>query len=345
MIRAVRRVVTKRLLVSKRRIFKRNNQIVNKIDNMNTIRYETRKLFDNKDFDKNKQYFVGMVHTYPAWKKIFEVKTFSEFRTAMQKTSYSAQNPYGHTLAEFFKFENGTLVDDHVMNVGINGPNGPDKKNFLHFIPSSVYYFNNREENATIHGNQQGGILERSYLSLVFEVNENQYNMILDYYESLQKQMLEKKDIEFRLATYLITNKLRYVVPGITEKGNCCYWTSKGFKHIGLLQNHSNFPMSCWYKLLLVLLCVRNTQFKVVFYKGIHHDEIPKGTFLYPFYWLKHGYNKIWKNETLADLKIEPITCANGNYSLRVVPVVKNDSQMKWVNQCYAQIKKAFKIQ
>ena len=91
------------------------------------------------------------------------------------KHSHSAQNPYGHTLIEFFNYKDGRLQSDQVMNIGSNGTN---RKDFIHFMPSHCYYFNTKAENKDYLGNHQNGMLERSYISVIIPVDAFEWNEI-----------------------------------------------------------------------------------------------------------------------------------------------------------------------
>lgn len=317
-----------------------HQRIIKKEENMTKVRNEITKLFANSSpkTQCNKEYYVELIHTYPAWKKSFKNLFF------WLGNSHSANNPYGHTLAGFFKYENESIKEDYIMNVGVNGPQDPD---VIHFINSSSYYLNNqletREED--IKGNQQNGLLERSYITVVIKVNENEYNALTEYYRELDKN----KNIRFRMMFYGLSNTARHYIPSIREKGNCCYWTSKGFHLIGFLKSPSNFPMACFYKLLLNLVFKRTDklknglEYKIICYKGVHHDEYPKGSLLYPFFWLKHGYSKIWHCETLADLIIEPDKINDTEYTLKINKVEKNKETLKWINECYDNLLRVFK--
>jgi hypothetical protein len=302
------------------RRFYTDNVIVNKQYNMRAIRQTTHKLLNGTQ--TNDKYYIGLVHTYPAWVDILNMfRSKKNFTDVVKRNLYSAQNPYGHTLVEFFKNNSDT---DTVMNVGTIGM---DRRNFINFIPSEQYYFNNKQENSSaFRGNHQSGMLERSFISIIIDVNKDEWLEIQKYYEDLRQRSLEKKDIEFRLMTHLITNKLRYFMHSITERGNCTYWTSKGFEKIGMLDTHSNFPMVCFYKLLLNIYLKRGKYFSVndrnyciVFYKGLYHSFYPKGSYIYPLYWLKYSYSKVWHVQNAANIKVKLIEKEKNKYDVTVI--------------------------
>jgi len=278
--------------------------IVNKEANMQTSRLITA------DFLKSagKQHYIGLVHTYPAWVDFFNV-----FRNKLSLHSHSAQNPYGHSLIEFFSCNDGKVQSDEVMNVGSGGSNGMDRKDFIHFMPSFCYYLNNKEENKDYTGNHQNGMLSRSYISIVIPVDSTDWDNIQQHYKDIKNKAQTSNQCEFRLASHLITNKLRWLFPSLNERGNCTYWTSSGFVKLGMLDSNSSFPMVCFYKLLLNIYLQRGTYFSkyenmkehcIVFYKGFHHSTMPKGSYMYPLFWLKYSYNKVWVVEKIANIKV-----------------------------------------
>lgn len=282
--------------------------IINKEKNMQDIRSTTYNFLNQT----NKQHFIGLVHTYPAWVDFFNI--FRNNKMSFNKHSHSAQNPYGHSLIEFFNFQDGRIQTDEVMNVGSGGPSGMNRKDFIHFMPSYCYYLNNKEENnKEFTGNHQNGMLERSYISIVIPVDQADWELIQRHYKDIKTKALTDAKCEFRLASHLITNKLRWLFPSINERGNCTYWTSSGLVKLGMLDSNSSFPMVCFYKLLLNIYLQRGKYFSnyeiikdhcIVFYKGIHHKTMPKGSYMYPLYWLKFSYNKVWAVEKIANIKV-----------------------------------------
>jgi len=281
--------------------------IINKDKNMQNIRLMTHDYLNLTE----KQHYIGLVHTYPAWVDFFNI--FKNYKLIHNKHSNSAQNPYGHTLIEFFNVKDGKIQSDEVMNVGSGGSNGMNRQDFIHFIPSQCYYFNNKEENKYYTGNHQNGLLERSYISIVIPVDKNDWTLIQQHYKDIKTKALSEAKCEFRLASHLITNKLRWLFPSLNERGNCTYWTSSGLVKLGMLDSNSNFPMVCFYKLLLNIYLKRGQYFEkydtikdhcIVFYKGYHHKNMPKGSYMYPLYWMKYSYNQIWAVEKIANIRV-----------------------------------------
>jgi hypothetical protein len=290
-------------------------RIPNKKAGARLIRDTTKFALTNAKSGSSKRwrYFIELGHTYPAWSKLFPLTKAKE---KFSKHSHSAQNPYGHTNAGLYMYDGDDLVYDRVYNVGLAGPKGINRSDFMHDFPFEDYYFNNYEENKDVTGNQQGGILERSFLTLNLEVDGETWYTIHNYYEDVKRRSATGQ-AEFRLASHLFRNNLAKMFPTIfgsgkdRETGNCCYWTSKAFMKAGLLNSHNNYPLTCFFTLLLNILYNRapyfentDADFAIVFYEGAKHQEQPKGTFLYPGFWLKHGVKPFWNTEKMADIKV-----------------------------------------
>lgn len=332
------------------------SKVVEKEENMLMI----RSMVHNTLRAGNNQSYIVLTHTYPAWRNVFRMKNLRDVINTVQKNSYSANNPYGHTLIDFFKVtDNGTVIEDNVYNVGTTGPYGINRINFMHKFESHAYFFNNPDENAKVTGNQQGGILERSFISIVIPVSDNEYQTMTNFYDSIistnDSFTTKYAKREFRLFSHLFTNPIRNYVPGLNERGNCCYWTSKGLVEGKMLDSHSSFPMVCFYKLLLNIKLRGTDRFEkdnthtVVFYKGLKHDNYPKGSFLYPFYWFANSYNNIWTVERFADFVVEPIKLvktsndSNIEYSIKTSKKFRSDNDQKWIDQCINKLRSIFK--
>ncbi|AYV75871.1 MAG: hypothetical protein Terrestrivirus3_140 [Terrestrivirus sp.] len=281
--------------------------IVNKRDHMIKIRHAIRNSITNVSSNIKKddeEFFIGLIHTYPAWKSFFNPLNWRNF------ASHSAHNPYGHTLAEFFKFEGGTLMNDTVMNIGtrFDEDGTHHKTDIVHFFDGDQYYFNSKKENESqkIQGNHQNGMFERSFISVNFRVNKKEWEEMQQYYYDLKRN----KNVQFNIGPYMLTNKFRSS-EGV-KQGNCCYWTTKAFEAQKMLLTHSNFPLVAFYKLIINLMLNKgdyfqnnkNKDFSVTLYKGKYHEEQPQGSFLYPFYWLRHEYDKIWRTEDIANIVV-----------------------------------------
>jgi len=281
--------------------------IVNKRDHMIKIRHAIRNSITNVSSNIKKddeEFFIGLIHTYPAWKSFFNPLNWRNF------ASHSAHNPYGHTLAEFFKFKDGHLVDDTVMNIGtrFDEDGTHHKTDIVHFFDGYQYYFNSKKENESkkIQGNHQNGMFERSFISVNFRVNKKEWEEMQRYYYDLKTD----KNVQFNIGPYMLTNKFRS--PEGVKQGNCCYWTTKAFEAQKMLLTHSNFPLVAFYKLIINLILNKgdyfqnnkNKDFSVTLYKGKYHEEQPQGSFLYPFYWLRHEYDRIWRTEDIANIVV-----------------------------------------
>lgn len=336
------------------------SRVVEKEENMLMI----RSMIHNTLCAGNNQSYIVLTHTYPAWRNVFNLKNIRDVINTAQKNSYSANNPYGHTLIDFFKVSrSGTITEDNVYNVGTTGPYGINRINFMHKFKSHEYFFNNNDENANVTGNQQGGILERSFISIVIPVSDDEYSKMSNFYDNIistnDNITTKHAKREFRLFSHLFTNPVRNYVPGLNERGNCCYWTSKGLVEGKMLDSHSSFPMVCFYKLLLNIKLRGTDRFKednthtVVFYKGLKHDNYPKGSFLYPFYWFANSYNNIWAVERFADFVVEPIKLvktsddsnidSNIEYSVKTSKKFRSDNDQKWIDQCINKLRSIFK--
>lgn len=286
--------------------------VTNKKDHMIKIRHKMRDSFQNPPVG-NDEYYIGLVHTYPAWSFNFKKSILSDWAK-----SHVAHNPYGHTLAEFFKFSNGVLVYDKVMNVGVHGAHTNDilnRNKFINWIDSHEYYFDNKQEitDKVMEGNHQYGLLNRTFISLNLKVNKEEWDKMHDYYHQIKHDSETKQVKKFNLLIFNITNKIRHIFPSIYERGNCTYWTTRGFQNAGMLQTDSVFPLVSFYKLMINVLLKKTLYFRtksdddfnIVLYKGIKHESQPKGSLLYPFYGLKHTYRGVWMTERLANIIVE----------------------------------------
>lgn len=276
--------------------------IPNKKEHMNAIRKMVISMLQQEPTPiKNQskdEYYMELLHTYPAW-----------FHIPLSKGKSSFQNPYGHTSICLYQVKNNKIVSDVTINVGTLLRNNVfDRSKFLHFIPTEKYLFNNFEENANVDGNQQGGLLQRSFLGINIRLTPEKWLDTLKYFENLRQDVLDNK-FKFSLGMHIVTNFFPLFI--FRERGNCSYWISKGLEYANLIDNRTSFPMICFYKFLLNILLEKNKYFKenkpkacIVFYEGIYHNMYPKGTYMYPFYWIKYNYKKIWNKEELANIKV-----------------------------------------
>ncbi len=371
--------------------------IMDKKISMNQIRTIIAKSIKPLDPEKKKRYFVCVTHTYPAWKKIFTLfSSINSIISALKKESHSAQNPYGHALVDFFDVDttdkNSTNTDT-VVNVGValqKNSNESCPEDFLHFFPSEKYFFNNNDENSMVVGNNQGGILERSFLSLAYEIDNETWSQMQKYYANIKEQTMINNSYKFSLGIHLFLNPLKKIanylvqimekkvdfnvsypllfephitvynllvkIASIPERGNCCYWTSKGFKKVKMIDTHSNFPMLFFYKIFINLLFRKAKYFiniskepldySVIFYRGLKHTEMPNGSFIYPFYWFRYGYEIIWKPEKMANIEVTVVPTENKNSSVYKIDIteIPKEKVNNIVTTTIAYVKKVLKI-
>lgn len=369
--------------------------IMNKKNSMDQIRLTIANSIKPIYPNKKKRYFVCATHTYPAWRKIFSVsKNLRSISNNLKKESHSANNPYGHTLVDFFCTHSLcnnyiNVESDIVVNIGTLGPNGINKRDFMHFFLSEKYYFNNYQENLMVTGNQQGGISERSFVSIIYEIDEITWVQMQKFYTEIKKHSLLSNSYNFSLGLQLIINPMRKIADylarmidknlrsnlGITflfgldyllygllikiaqspEKGNCCYWISKGFKEVKMIDTCSNFPMVFFYKILICLLFRKTKYFfnvsdkpldySIVFYRGLKHNNISSGLFIYPFYWIRRKYEIIWKPEKMANIevKLAKVSEVNNNFRIEIEKKSKRENVMQ-ITSTIEYIKKILKI-
>src|SRR5271154_2678675 len=162
-------------------------RIIEKCEKMEKIRMAiATKISSQTEFDGS---YIELVHTYPSWFSFFK-------KFKLLEGINSAQNPYGHTLISFFRYQNKKLVYDKVINVGtVNG----DRTDFIHEFYSHHYFFNSEDENNELglKGNQQNGMLNRTFISLAIKVNEPDWHKLIEYYKHLICRTKNEKDIEF----------------------------------------------------------------------------------------------------------------------------------------------------
>lgn len=324
--------------------FLHTNVVINKKENLEIIRHKIRdSLIADTQLNSRDEYYIGLVHTYPAWSSY--LKNLFPFSLANMK-SHVAVNPYGHTLAEFFKIEDGVLVYDKVMNVGVFGAHNNqklDRYRFINWIDSHEYYFDSKDEitdkdlNLNLKlklkgeiGNHQYGMLNRSFISINIKVNKYEWDKIHDYYYDVKYESEVCKTKKFSMVGFIFLNKLRNIF-SLNEMGNCTYWTTRGFQEIGMLNTDSNFPMVSFYKLMISMILRKSSYFKdkytnfnITLYKGVNHESHPKGSLLYPLYWVRHTYVGIWKTENVAHNIVELVKSDEHNHVYDKINIEKN---------------------
>jgi hypothetical protein len=161
--------------------------------------------------------------------------------------------------------------------------------------------------------------------------------MLKNFYQSVQQQS-NTGNAEFSMATHILTNMLQSFI-FVKESGNCCYWTSKGLAHIELIDRQTSFPMMLFYKFLLgIMTSKQNQPFSITFYKGLHHDLFPNGSFMYPFYWFNNGYLPIWKKELMANVRLELYPKTPTIYDINITTMDPSDA-MKLVKTITSYVK------
>lgn len=223
----------------------------------------------------DKTNFIEYIYAPPPWKK----RSFCGFTYDYYK------NPYGHCLIRYtYKGE------DIIMNV--SGARGDPAINFFN---AKEYLFTDRPSK----GNEQGGILNRSFIGIrVHDVEEEMIEKLHEYYKHLENRNKENK-MEFTLFAHLFTNPIRHWL-GTPLRGNCSHWTSSGMVYAGLLEKTSSYPLYTWFMLLFTLM-KKSMRYNVIVYKSINHDKVPNGGFMYPTYWIFNTYTHVWNLDRFAD--------------------------------------------
>ena len=99
----------------------------------------------------------------------------------------------------------------------------------------------------------------------------------------------------------------------------------------------SSWPLYLWFK---VLLSQFKNDFKytnVIAYRSINHEEEPKGSLIYPFYWLRNSYSSIWNLDMFANIIVEPFKTDEESYDVNITG--QEHVKEKWLN-----IKKKLRI-
>ena len=109
---------------------------------------------------------------------------------------------------------------------------------------------------------------------------------------------------------------------GWSKKGNCSHWSSNGLVKAELIDQSSHWPTFFWFKLLYKHLQENPDNVNVVSYRGLKYGKEPKGSLMYPFYWLSNGYSHIWDMDKFANIVF---TCKNKNKKEN-----KGDGENEW---------------
>ena len=225
---------------------------------------------------------VEYIFTKPKW-SLFLKFLFSDMQSSV--------NPYGHSAIRYIDPDTG---EDTVMNVC-----GQKGKKLINFIPTHEYLFTD-----VFHeGNEQGGVFNRSFLGVRIEnvPKEKMRELHNTYKELLEKQ--DKGEIKFFLLPLSFFNPIRRLL-GLPMVGNCSHWTTIGLKKVGLLPRTYNWPLLVYFELIRAQMANKFKSLNIVSYLGLTYPVEPAGSFIYPFFWFKQGYAKIWQLDDLSNLLI-----------------------------------------
>jgi hypothetical protein len=134
---------------------------------------------------------------------------------------HTTTNPYGHAGIHYSRPDGSSIL----MNIS-----GSVGSKLVYFFDPHNYLFTSQ----LCEGNQQGGIMNRSFLTLrINNIDQKLIDAMHEHYVNLSKQ---KDDglIAYGLILYQFTGWLRSfahsILPGYftQKKGNCAYWTSTG---------------------------------------------------------------------------------------------------------------------
>ena len=192
--------------------------------------------------------FISYIYVKPEWKQIFNNKW------------NSTVNPYGHTTVRYCI--PGKM--DRIMNISGSVPD-----ELVFFFDPEEYIFTK----TNLIGDNQGSISERSFIELRINGNEEKVIKLNQYYEKIKIEALEKK-IEFSPLPWSFYDKLFENSSDFFKnpiKGNCCYWSTSGFKEIGLIDENSSWPLHAYFKIIKNHI----DNINIISYKGINSNIEP----------------------------------------------------------------------
>lgn len=234
----------------------------------------------------------------PHWRKIFG---FQWLTNMFIKNSHSSTNPYGHAVIRYHKQN----TYDKIMN--INGT----ANNFVTFYHHPADYIYSSQSTP------QGDPGQRSLISIrINNISNEHVDKLNDYYNNLHIKANEQQ-IKFQIYAP-ITNYIKKLLrnPATIEENNCAGWTSEGLKHIGMISEPTGFPNVLLFKLLINQFMKNSLEnIEIISYRSINVDA-PKGSLLYPFYWLKHSYKLIWNIDKYASIIVTPKKISESEYIL-----------------------------
>lgn len=233
----------------------------------------------NKKCNSETNTFVEYIFTKPAWRKLF----FNR--------SDSATNPYGHSAIRYCYEINGKKTDT-VMNIsGLKG------EKLVNYFEPDEYIFADK----LCNGNQQGGISNRSFISIrINNVDIRSIDKMHQYYESLNSKQ-ENKEIEFSLFLFNVTNHFRPLFHK-SLRGNCAYFTSIGLVESGLLMKPHSWPLLIFFKIMFKNYRDNRQNMNIIAYQGINYKFEPQGSLIYPFYSLRNRYSDFWNLDSFANI-------------------------------------------
>lgn len=249
-----------------------------------------RRVKDYKDIRKNMDELMS-ADGNKTIEYIFTKPKWSRFLSFLLKDSQSTGNPYGHSAIRYIDPNTGK---DVVMNVcGVKG------KTLINFIQAEEYLFTD-----IFHeGNEQGGIFNRSFVGVRIEnVPVEKIKRLDEYYKQLAKDHIEGR-IQFFILPLSFLNPIRKLF-GFPLVGNCSVWTSKGLEEIGYLPRSYSWPLLLFFEILRAGKSTLFQNLNVVSYLSLHYPKEPRGSLIYPFYWLRKGYSKIWNLDELSNLVV-----------------------------------------
>lgn len=156
-------------------------KIFDKIDGL----IDSSKTTKNTDTGSIEYIFVK-----PAWTKIFDKNI--------------ALNPYGHSCVRYSyttNHENNTIDENNTNINKVMNIVGLKNHNLVNFINPTNYMFSGKDI-----GNEQGGILNRSFISIrIDNVDANKVIALNDFYEKLDRDNKQGL-IKYGTIFYTITN-------------------------------------------------------------------------------------------------------------------------------------------
>jgi len=244
--------------------FNKKNTIIPKIDEI---------------LDSGSKSYVEIINAQATWQE-----KISKYRLLNRSTG----NPYGHAVI---------LISLPTWKYGIvYNINKPKKDRMVLVEKHKVhnYLFNPNNNSDQI-------IKDRTFAGIRIPATADQVNGIHKFFTDLQKDYeLGKKD--FHIASFLVPNILKPFF-NLQNKHNCANYTSQALKEVKLVDSVSNFPLFLWFK-ILVEQVKQGKDVDIITYNAFNHKDKVIGSFLYPFYWLKHAYSDIWNLNKFANIKV-----------------------------------------